>query len=107
MRPPAVIDTLSTVVPSFAPVAIEPILEKAGTSWTHEERDLVVVWLNSQTQLDSHLRLTLWYLGRGTTAPDAEDTWQEFCLHELGGVIRSYVPAVSYTHLTLPTIYSV
>jgi RNA polymerase sigma factor (sigma-70 family) len=72
---------------------IERILDKPGAVWLDQERVRVETWLNVPPQLGMLLRYVLRHLGRGATAADAEDAWQQFCLDELDDVIVRSDPA--------------
>ena len=75
------------------PGDIEDIFDKPGRDWTPEERVKVVVWLNSNPQLQ-YLRLVASRrLGSKSKPEDAEDAWHEFCVKRLNRVIDNYDPA--------------
>lgn len=66
--------------------------DKPGRNWTPEERAAVKIWLNTPPQLGQILRFTAMHLGAGTTAEDAESTWNEFNVSELNYTIDTYDP---------------
>ena len=79
-----------------APPAIASTFAKPGWGWTAREREDVKVWLNTPPELLALLGYTALHLGWGTTAEDAEETWNEFNVRELDYTIASYDPSKSY-----------
>jgi len=71
---------------------IERTFDRAGATWTAEERLFVLEWLYLPPQ---HIRLLTFArrnLGVTATSEDAEDTWQEFSAGLRDSVIEVYDP---------------
>jgi len=78
----------------FAPGPdLERVFDKPGVAWSPAERAMVMTWLNVPPQLPRLVRIAVLNLGPGSTAEDAEEAWQTFCVHDLGKTIDYYDPA--------------
>lgn len=75
------------------PGEIDAVFDKPGRDWTFEERENVVIWLNSEPQRSYLLLFAKRQLGCSAKLEDAEDTCQEFYVKRFNVVIDRSDPA--------------